>query len=54
MFFGPIFEQILKFYSICSSSPYSYFFPFSPSFIPPVEIDDPTDKKPADWDDKEK
>ncbi|XP_003387493.1 PREDICTED: calnexin-like [Amphimedon queenslandica] len=27
---------------------------FTPSFVPPVEIDDPTDKKPADWDDKEK
>ena len=27
---------------------------YSPSFVPPVEIDDPTDKKPDNWDDKEK
>ena len=27
---------------------------FTPAVNPPREIDDPTDKKPADWDDREK
>ena len=27
---------------------------FSPPVNPPKEIDDPHDKRPADWDDKEK
>ena len=27
---------------------------FSPPVNPPKEIDDPEDKRPADWDDKEK
>lgn len=27
---------------------------FSPAVNPPAEIDDPDDKKPADWDDREK
>ena len=27
---------------------------FTPAVNPPKEIDDPTDKKPSDWDDREK
>ncbi len=27
---------------------------FSPPVNPPAEIDDPNDKKPADWDEREK
>ncbi len=33
---------------------YYYGMDFSPSIVPPKEVDDPEDTKPTDWDDKEK
>lgn len=38
----------------CNSILSVYVFTFSPPVNPPKEITDPEDKKPSDWDDKER
>lgn len=33
---------------------YNFFSPFSPPVNPEAEVDDPTDTKPSNWDEREK
>jgi hypothetical protein len=43
MYYLPTFQNCCKYYII-----------FSPPVNPPKEIEDPNDKKPEDWDEREK